>query len=165
MRLGLLWPGLNGARPPRALYNLFVSKILQFRKRHVRPAIGSSEKTIRPECLPGVRFPLRTNRPLLTICNAGKVIQLAAEQLKERGIDAYPMPNGMKSWSLFWNTAEASIVSVQPWFRCAGQAKDSLVFDYQGRFQTNRSSNESNHLSSDTSKLLFSLDAALCGAR
>ena len=42
----------------------------------------------------------------MTICNAGKVSQVAAEQLRQRGIDAFPLAGGMKSWSLAWNTAE-----------------------------------------------------------
>ena len=31
---------------------------------------------------------------------------MAAEQLRQRGIDAFPLAGGMKSWSLAWNTAE-----------------------------------------------------------
>jgi glyoxylase-like metal-dependent hydrolase (beta-lactamase superfamily II) len=42
----------------------------------------------------------------VTICNAGKVSQVAAEQLRQRGIDAFPLAGGMKSWSLAWNTAD-----------------------------------------------------------
>jgi glyoxylase-like metal-dependent hydrolase (beta-lactamase superfamily II)/rhodanese-related sulfurtransferase len=54
---------------------------------------------------------LPTDRPVVTICNAGKVSQVAAEQLKKRGIDALPLAGGMKSWSLSWNTAELALSS------------------------------------------------------
>ena len=61
-----------------------------------------------PNALTG--FPLPTDRPVVTICNAGKVSQLAAEQLRRRGLaSAYPLAGGMKSWSLSWNTAELAI--------------------------------------------------------
>jgi glyoxylase-like metal-dependent hydrolase (beta-lactamase superfamily II)/rhodanese-related sulfurtransferase len=54
---------------------------------------------------------LPAGRPVVTVCNAGKVSQLAAEQLRQRGIDAYPLAGGMKSWSLSWNTAELPVGS------------------------------------------------------
>lgn len=57
-----------------------------------------------PDALSGVDLP--KDRPVVTICNAGKVSQVAAEQLRQRGIDAVPLAGGMKSWSLAWNTAE-----------------------------------------------------------
>src|SRR5215471_381152 len=52
---------------------------------------------------------LPKDRPIVTICNAGKVSQVAAEQLRLRGFDAVPLVGGMKSWSLAWNTAEMAI--------------------------------------------------------
>jgi glyoxylase-like metal-dependent hydrolase (beta-lactamase superfamily II)/rhodanese-related sulfurtransferase len=54
--------------------------------------------------LAGVDLP--QDRPIVTICNAGKVSQVAAQQLCHRGIEALPLAGGMKSWSLAWNTAE-----------------------------------------------------------
>jgi glyoxylase-like metal-dependent hydrolase (beta-lactamase superfamily II)/rhodanese-related sulfurtransferase len=57
-----------------------------------------------PDALSGVDLP--KDRPVVTICNAGKVSQVAAEQLRQRGIDAFPLAGGMKSWSLAWNTAD-----------------------------------------------------------
>jgi|SRR5581483_201308 len=57
--------------------------------------------------LAGIELP--PGRPVITICNAGKVSQIAAEQLRQRGIDAYPLAGGMKSWSLSWNAAERSL--------------------------------------------------------
>ncbi len=59
------------------------------------------------DALGGVELP--TDRPVVTICNGGKVSQSAAAQLKQRGLDAYPLSGGMKSWSLSWNTAESTL--------------------------------------------------------
>ena len=55
------------------------------------------------DALSGVDLP--KDRPVVTICNAGKVSQVAAEQLRKRGINAFPLAGGMKAWSLAWNTA------------------------------------------------------------
>jgi glyoxylase-like metal-dependent hydrolase (beta-lactamase superfamily II)/rhodanese-related sulfurtransferase len=52
---------------------------------------------------------LPKDRPVVTICNAGKVSQVAAEQLNARGMDAFSLAGGMKSWSLAWNTAELGL--------------------------------------------------------
>jgi len=60
-----------------------------------------------PEVLKGVDLP--RGRPVVTICNAGKVSQIAAERLHEHGVEAFPLAGGMKSWSLAWNTAEAEL--------------------------------------------------------
>ena len=57
-----------------------------------------------PDALADVALP--KDRPVVTICNAGKVSQVAAEQLRQRGLDAFPLAGGMKSWSLAWNIAE-----------------------------------------------------------
>jgi glyoxylase-like metal-dependent hydrolase (beta-lactamase superfamily II)/rhodanese-related sulfurtransferase len=60
-----------------------------------------------PKALEGVDLP--KDRPVVTICNAGKVSQIAAEQLHERGFEASSLTGGMKSWSLAWNTAETEL--------------------------------------------------------
>ena len=60
-------------------------------------------KSGNPNALAGVDLP--KGRPVVTICNAGKVSQIAAQQLLGRGIEALPLSGGMKSWSLAWNTA------------------------------------------------------------
>lgn len=57
--------------------------------------------------LEGVELP--KDRPVVTICNAGKVSRVAAEQIIQRGIQAFPLAGGMKSWSLAWNTAELDL--------------------------------------------------------
>jgi len=60
-----------------------------------------------PQALKGVDLP--KDRPVVTICNAGKVSQIAAEQLQELGTEASSLTGGMKSWSLAWNTAETEL--------------------------------------------------------
>ena len=57
-----------------------------------------------PNALQQVELPV--GRPVVTICNAGVVSQVAAEQLRRRGLDAAGLVGGMKSWSLAWNTAD-----------------------------------------------------------
>lgn len=44
-------------------------------------------------------------RPVVTVCNAGKVSQTAADLLTQRGFDARSLAGGMKAWSLAWNAA------------------------------------------------------------
>src|SRR5690349_11440871 len=52
---------------------------------------------------------LPKDRPVVTICNTGKVSQVAAERLHQRGLNAFSLAGGMKAWSLAWNTAEAEL--------------------------------------------------------
>ena len=49
------------------------------------------------------------DRPVVTVCNAGKVSQIAAEVLASRGFDARSLTGGMKAWSLAWNAAEVPL--------------------------------------------------------
>ena len=49
------------------------------------------------------------DRPVVTVCNAGKVSQTAAEMLTDRGFDARSLSGGMKAWSLAWNTADVAL--------------------------------------------------------
>lgn len=49
------------------------------------------------------------DRPVVTVCNAGKVSQIAAEVLANRGFDARSLAGGMKAWSLAWNTADVPL--------------------------------------------------------
>ena len=48
---------------------------------------------------------LDPGRPVVTVCNAGKVSQTAADVLTRRGFAARSLAGGMKAWSLAWNTA------------------------------------------------------------
>jgi rhodanese-related sulfurtransferase len=50
-----------------------------------------------------------TDRPVVTVCNAGKVSQAAADVLAKRGFDARSLTGGMKAWSLAWNAADVDL--------------------------------------------------------
>src|SRR6266699_2664120 len=60
-----------------------------------------------PEALAGVTLP--TDRPVVTVCGAGKTSQIAAGQLAARGLQVFSLEGGMKAWSLAWNTAEVPL--------------------------------------------------------
>jgi glyoxylase-like metal-dependent hydrolase (beta-lactamase superfamily II) len=49
---------------------------------------------------------LPTDRPVVTVCGAGRLSQTAADLLEQRGVDARSLTGGMKAWSLAWNTAQ-----------------------------------------------------------
>ena len=90
-----------------------------------------------PQALKGVDIP--ADRPVVTICNAGKVSQIAAERLHERGLEALSLSGGMKAWSLAWNTAEtklekATVVQVRRTGKgclsyIVGSASEAIVID------------------------------------
>ncbi|MFN7981736.1 MAG: rhodanese-like domain-containing protein [Vicinamibacterales bacterium] len=52
---------------------------------------------------------LESDRPVVTVCNAGKVSQTAAEFLVQRGFDARSLAGGMKAWSVAWNAADVPV--------------------------------------------------------
>jgi rhodanese-related sulfurtransferase len=52
---------------------------------------------------------LPADRPVITVCNAGKVSQIAADVLANRGFDARSLAGGMKAWSLAWNVADVPL--------------------------------------------------------
>ena len=60
-----------------------------------------------PGALADAAFPL--DRPVVTVCNAGRVSQTAAEMLADRGFDARSLAGGMKAWSLAWNAADVPL--------------------------------------------------------
>lgn len=49
-------------------------------------------------------LPLEPGRPVVTVCNAGKVSQTAADILTQRGFDARSLAGGMKAWSFIAGT-------------------------------------------------------------
>lgn len=54
---------------------------------------------------------LPADRPVVTVCNAGRMSGAAAALLAARGFDARSLRGGMKAWSLAWNTAEVPVAS------------------------------------------------------
>jgi glyoxylase-like metal-dependent hydrolase (beta-lactamase superfamily II) len=48
---------------------------------------------------------LPADRPVVTVCGAGKTSVLAADYLRARGRQALSLAGGMKAWSLAWNQA------------------------------------------------------------
>ena len=52
---------------------------------------------------------LPPDRPVVTVCAAGKTSQIAAEQLAARGFQAWSLEGGMRAWSLAWNTAQVPV--------------------------------------------------------
>jgi glyoxylase-like metal-dependent hydrolase (beta-lactamase superfamily II)/rhodanese-related sulfurtransferase len=60
-----------------------------------------------PSAMEGVD--LRGELPVVTVCGAGKTSAIAAEQLRESGLQAVSLEGGMKAWSLAWNTAEVPV--------------------------------------------------------
>src|SRR5215207_5193312 len=60
-----------------------------------------------PHALDAVDLP--GDRPVVTVCGAGKTSLVAAEQLRARGLEASSLAGGMQAWSLAWNTAELQL--------------------------------------------------------
>ena len=60
-----------------------------------------------PGALAAVPLPL--DRPVVTVCNAGHMSQVAATVLAQRGFDVRSLAGGMKAWSLAWNVADVSL--------------------------------------------------------
>jgi glyoxylase-like metal-dependent hydrolase (beta-lactamase superfamily II)/rhodanese-related sulfurtransferase len=63
-----------------------------------------------PGALAAAALPL--DRPVVTICNAGRVSQTAAAVLAGRGFEARSLAGGMKAWSLAWNVADVPLADV-----------------------------------------------------
>ena len=60
-----------------------------------------------PEALATLDLP--GDRPVVTVCGAGKTSQIAAEQLAARGFQVFSLEGGMQAWSLAWNTAHVPL--------------------------------------------------------
>ena len=60
-----------------------------------------------PVALSGVELP--ADQPVVTVCGVGRTSQIAAEQLRTRGLQALSLEGGMQAWSLAWNTAEVPL--------------------------------------------------------
>src|SRR5687767_13293729 len=48
------------------------------------------------------------NKKVITVCAAGRTSQIAANILKENGIDAMSLRGGMKAWTFAWNSAQSA---------------------------------------------------------
>lgn len=61
--------------------------------------------------LPGpvVTAEVPRDRPVVAVCYAGNTSRIAADALRERGLDAVSLAGGMNAWSLAWNQAEVSL--------------------------------------------------------
>jgi glyoxylase-like metal-dependent hydrolase (beta-lactamase superfamily II) len=64
-----------------------------------------------PSAMAGAELP--EGQPVVTVCAAGNTSAVAAEQLKNRGLEAYTLEGGMKAWSMAWNTAEVSVAGTE----------------------------------------------------
>jgi glyoxylase-like metal-dependent hydrolase (beta-lactamase superfamily II)/rhodanese-related sulfurtransferase len=56
---------------------------------------------------------LDRDRPVVTVCGAGKTSLKAANILKAKGYDVYSLEGGMKAWNFAWNTAEITLHNVK----------------------------------------------------
>jgi glyoxylase-like metal-dependent hydrolase (beta-lactamase superfamily II) len=84
---------------------------------------------------------LPTDRPVVTVCNAGRTSEVAAGFLSARGLDARSLTGGMQAWSLAWNTAtvpltdaSATVIQVRRTGKgclsyVVGSAGEALVVD------------------------------------
>ena len=64
-----------------------------------------------PDAMKGAELP--KGQPVVTVCAAGNSSAIAAEQLRDRGLEAYTLEGGMKAWSMAWNTAEVSVAGTE----------------------------------------------------
>jgi rhodanese-related sulfurtransferase len=85
-----------------------------------------------PAALASLELP--TDRPVVTVCAAGKTSQIAAEQLASRGLQVFSLEGGMKAWSLAWNTAEvplprSSVRVIQVRRTGTGHTSEPIPFD------------------------------------
>lgn len=49
------------------------------------------------------------DRPVVTVCGAGKTSLVAADYLRGQGLDARSLAGGMRAWSLAWNHAPVAL--------------------------------------------------------
>ncbi|MFB6099367.1 MAG: MBL fold metallo-hydrolase [Salinibacter sp.] len=58
------------------------------------------------------------DKPVVTVCGAGRTSREAARQLREDGVEAYSLKGGLRAWTVVWNTAsrqfpEAEVVQLR----------------------------------------------------
>lgn len=64
-------------------------------------------KQRRPDALPPMKLP--SGAKVVIVCARGRTSDLAAAQLRERGVTALSLTGGMQAWSLAWNTAPVTL--------------------------------------------------------
>ncbi len=64
-------------------------------------------KDHRPDALPPMDFP--PGAVVVAVCPKGRTSEIAAEQLRGRGVPAVSLAGGMQAWTLAWNTAEVAL--------------------------------------------------------
>jgi glyoxylase-like metal-dependent hydrolase (beta-lactamase superfamily II) len=60
-----------------------------------------------PRALAGVALPAGV--PVVTVCARGRTSLIAAQRLRERGVEAFSLAGGMHAWSLAWNAADVAV--------------------------------------------------------
>lgn len=60
-----------------------------------------------PSVLDDITIP--ENSKVITVCEAGRTSQIAANELRGKGINAYSLDGGMKAWSTAWNKAKLDL--------------------------------------------------------
>lgn len=58
---------------------------------------------------PLAQMVIPADRPVVTVCNVGRISQTAADVLTGLGFDALSLAGGMKAWSVAWNTARVPL--------------------------------------------------------
>lgn len=71
---------------------------------------------------------LPSDRPVVTVCNAGRLSQVAASYLSARGYDARSLDGGMKAWSLAWNMADVTTGDETPVIQMRRAGKGCLSY-------------------------------------
>jgi len=56
---------------------------------------------------------LPPDRTVVTVCNAGRMSEKAAEFLTKRGMEVLSLSGGMKAWSMAWNTADVRLADTR----------------------------------------------------
>lgn len=64
-------------------------------------------KSGNPNPVEGIDLP--KDRPVVTVCGAGKTSLTAAKKLREQNIEDYSLTGGMKAWNFAWDSAEMSL--------------------------------------------------------
>jgi glyoxylase-like metal-dependent hydrolase (beta-lactamase superfamily II)/rhodanese-related sulfurtransferase len=53
--------------------------------------------------------------PIVTVCSSGKTSLIAADLFRQQGYKAFSLKDGMKGWSLAWNTAHEEFEGFEIW--------------------------------------------------